>query len=100
MWSLWPEGAVDCWSGTGLTLVNPRFLSCCSAWDAWVPVRLGRAMFATPVETLTVTVLFLGTLLPLSGLVLITRPAFPDGLAVSFFTGTSPAALICAAACE
>ena len=35
-------------------------------------------MFAAPVETLTVTVLPLAMLLPLSGLVLITRPACTD----------------------
>ncbi len=98
MWSTVPDGAVDCASATGVTLVKPRVFSCCSACDAWVPVRLGRAMFAGPVETLTVTVLFLATLLPLSGLVLITRPAFTDELGSLFLTGFSPAALICVAA--
>ena len=51
-------------------------------------------MFATPVETLTVTVLPLATLLPLSGFVLITRPDCTAWLASLCSTGTRPAALI------
>src|SRR5580693_7536777 len=55
-------------------------------------------MFEGPVETLTVTVLFLATLLPLSGFVLITTPDFTELLGVLFSSGTRPAALICALA--
>src|SRR5689334_15645269 len=57
-------------------------------------------MLAAPEETLTVTLLFLATLLPLSGFVLITKPFFTDVLACCTSTGFSPAALICCSACD
>src|ERR1700733_10562091 len=56
-------------------------------------------MFATPVDTLTMTVLPLAALLPLSGLVLITRPACTPELVSLCSTGESPADLIADCAC-
>ena len=78
--------------------MKPALASCALAVSTWVPVKLGSEIVAVPVETLTVTVLPLAALLPLSGLVLMTRPDFTLELAWSCSCGVSPAAVICFAA--
>src|SRR3984957_5622254 len=93
---IWPDGAVEFWSATALTLVKPRFCSCVCAALYWLPTTLGRLMAAVPEETVTVTGLPFAALFPLSGVVLVTLPPFWDELACWTATGLGPAASICA----
>ena len=66
-----PEGCAELGALFSLT-TKPRFCSWVMAAAAVSPTTLGTVTFPVPLETTSVTVLFLGTWVPADGLVLIT----------------------------